>query len=177
MKYKRFEDLPVWQAAVDFALLVCQFTNIADMAGLGDTKGQLERCSLSVSNNIAEGFERGNSAELMYFLDIARGSVGGSRSMLCLCEHVPRFSNFRSEISNLKSKAENISKQLYGWLESLKNNDIKSVRFLTPRDRARSEHNERLEEFDLQMEEFHRQHQESLGRRERDSNGAEAGSI
>ena len=165
MKCSRFEDLPVWQTAVEFALLVFKFTMIVDMRGLGDTKSQLERSTLSISNNIAEGFERGTTAELINFLYIARGSVGESRSMLCVCERVPRFSNFKSEISNLKLKGENISKQLHGWIESLKNSPIKGNKYLTKKERERHEWEKGFEEFDAQMEEFRRQHLEMLNRR------------
>jgi hypothetical protein len=38
MKYSRFEELPVWNSAVEFALKVFEFTNKADFRGLGDTK-------------------------------------------------------------------------------------------------------------------------------------------
>lgn len=169
MNYKRFEELPVWQAAVDFALLVFKFTNIADLHGLGDTKSQLERSALSISNNIAEGFERGTNAELINFLYIARGSAGESRSMLTLCEQVPRFSNFKSEISNLKLKGENISKQLHGWIESLKNSKIKGSKFLTNKERERIAYDKQYEEFDAEMEEFRRQHLEMLRRRQEDT--------
>jgi four helix bundle protein len=165
LKYSRFEELPVWQAAVDFALLVFQFTNIADLRGLGDTKNQLERSALSISNNIAEGFERGTTAELINFLYIARGSAGESRSMLSLCERVPRFSNFKSEISNLKARGENISRQLQGWIESLKNSDIKGNKFLTRKERERIDKDREFAEFDAQMEEFRRRHLEMLNRR------------
>lgn len=102
MKYSRFEDLPVWQGAMEFALKLFEFTNKADFRGLGDTKNQLERAATSVSNNIAEGFERGTNTELIHFLYIAKGSSGESRSMLCLCERVPRFNNFKIEILDLK---------------------------------------------------------------------------
>lgn len=169
VNYKRFEELPVWQAAVDFALLVFKFTNIADLHGLGDTKSQLERSALSISNNIAEGFERGTNAELINFLYIARGSAGESRSMLTLCEQVPRFSNFKSEISNLKLKGENISKQLHGWIESLKNSKIKGSKFLTNKERERIAYDKQYEEFDAEMEEFRRQHLEMLRRRQEDT--------
>src|SRR3954464_10551354 len=102
MKYTRFEELPVWQAAIEFALQIFEFTeqNNGLFRGLGDTKNQLERASLSISNNVAEGFERGTTAELIYFLYIAKGSAGESRSMLCLCEKVKRFDNLKSQISN-----------------------------------------------------------------------------
>ena len=121
MKYSDFEELPVWKAAIEFALKLFDFTTGADFRGFGDTKNQLERAAVSISNNIAEGFERGSNTELIQFLYISKGSAGECRSMLRLCESSPRFSNFKFEISNLIGRVKNVSKQLNGWLESLKN--------------------------------------------------------
>lgn len=148
MKYNTFEDLPVWQSAVEFALKVFAFTENADFRGLGDTKKQLERASLSISNNIAEGFERGSTKELIAFLYISRGSAGESRSMLRVCERHPRFSDLKFEISDLIGRAVNISKQLHGWLESLKNTEIKGAKYLTEKERKRFEQNKEFEDFD-----------------------------
>ncbi|MGM0539039.1 MAG: four helix bundle protein [Thermodesulfobacteriota bacterium] len=58
----------------------------------------MERASLSVFSNIAQGFERGTTNELLAFLYIARGSAGEVRSMLCFLERRPAFSNFKSQI-------------------------------------------------------------------------------
>lgn len=166
MKYTRFEELPVWQAAIEFALKVFEFTeqNNGLFRGLGDTKNQLERAALSISNNIAEGFERGTTSELIYFLYIAKGSAGESRSMLCLCEGAKRFDNLKSEISNLKLRAESISKQLNGWLESLKNTDIKGAKFLTEKERTRYVQRKDLEEFDAEMRQYRKELEERLNR-------------
>ena len=71
---------------------------------------------MSVSNNIAEGFERGTNNELLNFLYIARGSAGEVRSMLCLLEKMHTFLNLESEMRNLKSRGESISKQLGAWI-------------------------------------------------------------
>jgi four helix bundle protein len=166
MKYSTFEELPVWKAAVDFALRIFQFTEKADFRGLGDTKNQLERAALSISNNIAEGIERGTTIELINFLYIARGSAGESRSMLRLCEGVERFSNLKFQISNLIGMAVNISKQLHGWLESLKNSEIKGVKFLTEKERVRIEQNKDLQDFDREMAEFKERHADWLVRRQ-----------
>ena len=73
MKYERFEDLPVWQAAIELAVRVYDLTKDKFFNQPGDLRDQLRRASLSVSNNIAEGFERGSTAELLAFLYIARG--------------------------------------------------------------------------------------------------------
>jgi hypothetical protein len=47
---------------------------------------------------------------LLTFLYIARGSAGEVRSMLCLTERMPAFRDLESEISNLKSSVESISR-------------------------------------------------------------------
>ena len=150
MKYSRFEELPVWQAAIEFAIKVFEFTGRADFKGLGDLKNQLERAA--VSNNIAEGFERGTTADLVNYLYISRGSAGECRSMLCLCERSSRFENLKFEISNLKARGEGISKQLYGWIESLKNTEIKGVKFLTERERQKLKGIKENREFKAALE-------------------------
>src|SRR5688572_27304270 len=121
MKYSRFEELPVWQDAIKLAVTVYAFTSGAAFGGRYSLKDQLERAAVSVSNNIAEGFERGTNQELLTFLYIARGSCGEVRSMLCLLERVPGFENLKFEISNLKLRSEGISRQLRTWAEYLQN--------------------------------------------------------
>src|SRR5512137_831939 len=80
--YKRFEDLPVWNAAIELAHDVYALTEKSQFKGKYSLRDQIERAALSVSNNIAEGFERGTTQELLTFLYIARGSAGEVRSML-----------------------------------------------------------------------------------------------
>ncbi|HET6646852.1 MAG TPA: four helix bundle protein [Pyrinomonadaceae bacterium] len=98
MKYKRFEDLPVWQDAIELAVKVFAFTARPVFRRYPGVRDQIERSSVSISNNIAEGFERGTTPELVTFLYISRGSCGETRSVLCLCERLPGFFDLRSEI-------------------------------------------------------------------------------
>lgn len=130
MKYDRFEDLPVWQEAIRLAEGCEDFLIAAKDRITFSKRDQLDRCSLSVSNNIAEGFERGTTNELLAFLYIARGSSGEARSMLCFFERRPALRDFKSQISDLKKLAESCSRQIYGWAESLQNSDIKGQRHL-----------------------------------------------
>lgn len=136
MKYERFEDLPVWQSAIELAEGCEDFLIAAKSKITYSKRDQLDRCSLSVSNNIAEGFERGSTNELLAFLYIARGSAGEARSMLCFFERRPALKDFKSQISDLKSLAEACSRQLRGWADSLQNSEIKGPRHLNDKSRA-----------------------------------------
>lgn len=162
MKYSTFEELPVWKAATAFALKVFEFTNNADFRGLGDLKNQLGRAALGISNNIAEGFERGTTKELINFLYIARGSAGECRSMLRICETSDRFANFKFEISNLITQATGISKQLHGWIDSLKDSKIQGVKYYDKKVKRRVEQDKEFEAFDQQMAEFKRDFEAKL---------------
>jgi four helix bundle protein len=104
MQYKRVEDLPVWQEAVELARSMYEFTALDLFRLHPGLRDQLERAALSVSNNIAEGFERGTTNELLAFLYIARGSAGEVRSMMRVLERWKLFSPCRSQISNFSVK-------------------------------------------------------------------------
>jgi hypothetical protein len=71
MKYRQFEDLPVWREAADLARMMFEFTSTDLFRRHPGLRDQLERAALSISNNIAEGFERGTTNELLAFLYIA----------------------------------------------------------------------------------------------------------
>jgi four helix bundle protein len=153
MTYQRFEDLPVWQDAIRLAEGCEDFIGAAKDRITWSKRDQLDRASLSVSNNIAEGFERGTTNELLAFLYIARGSAGEVRSMLCFFERRPALQNFKSQISNLKSIAESCSRQIRAWADSLQNSDIKGQRHLTDKGRRGNESKKRAEEFITKLNE------------------------
>jgi four helix bundle protein len=155
MTYQRFEDLPVWQKAAE---LYERTEELLDHDAFKATRGfrdQLDRASLSVSNNIAEGFERGTTNESLAFLYIARGSAGEVRSMLTLklrrAEKSRWPAELKSEISNLKSIAESCSRQLRGWADALQNSDIKGQRHLTDKSRRAHEQKKRAQAFDITL--------------------------
>lgn len=161
MKYDRFEDTPVWQAAIELAVGIFALTENETFKGKGDLRNQLERAAVSISNNIAEGFERGTTQELLTFIYIARGSAGEVRSMLHLLDRLPPFSNLKSQISNLRLLAENISRQLRGWADSLQNSEIKGQRYLN--DKTRQEEQRKKDREEAQAE-FRRVREEIIAR-------------
>ncbi len=154
MKYRRFEDLPVWKDAIELAVRTFALTAQPCFRGHSGTRNQLENAVVSISNNIAEGFERGTTNELLNFLYISRGSAGETRSMYCLIERLPEFHDLRSEISDLKSKAESISRQLRAWADSLQNTEIRGTRYLTDKSRLADERRREREEFLAELEQI-----------------------
>ena len=151
MTYQRFEDLPVWQEAAKLFERADDFLEAAPPRIRHSFRDQLERAVVSVSNNIAEGFERGTTNELLQFIYIARGSAGEVRSMLCLLERRPWMKDFKSQIATLKSLAESCSRQLRAWADSLQNSDIKGQRHLTDRVRRETEDRKRAAEAKKKM--------------------------
>jgi len=151
MRYRRFEDLPVWNTAIELALATFALTSKPAFAKQFSLRDQLERAAVSVSNNIAEGFERGTNNELLMFLYIARGSSGEVRSMCCLLDRSPDFIELKKELPDLKSTAESCSKQLKAWAESIQNSEYKGERYVTEgskrSDQAACEREEFLKEL------------------------------
>jgi four helix bundle protein len=155
MTYQRFEDVPVWQTAAELYEATESLLENDTFHATRAFRDQLDRAALSVSNNIAEGFERGTANELLAFLYIARGSAGEVRSMLCLRERRARKLNWpadlKSQISNLKSKAESCSRQLRGWADSLQNSDIQGPRHLNNRSREAFEQKKRAADLQTRL--------------------------
>ena len=159
MKYERFEDLPVWNAAMNLAERVLCAHPRPFLCPARRLVRPAPSRRLSVSNNIAEGFERGSTAELLAFLYIARGSAGEVRSMLHFTDRAAEAVHLKSEISDLKSLAESCSRQIRAWADSLQNTDIKGQRHLNDQTRGRYEGKRRADRFQRQIaESLHQAH-------------------
>jgi len=157
VKYERFEDLPVWQAAFSLAVRVFALGDKSALCRRRSLRDQIERAALSVSNNIAEGFERGTTNELLAFLYIARGSAGEVRSMLCVMERMAAFPDLESEILDLKSLAESISRQLRGWAQHLQDTPIRGQRHVTSKSRQMDQARRDRDAFLRELEEIRKQ--------------------
>ena len=147
MRYTRFEDLPVWNTAIDLAIAVYHLTDRGQFRRRRSLRDQIERAAVSVSNNIAEGFERGTNNELLSFLYIARGSAGEVRSMLCLIERLPLFAEMTTEIRKLKTKAESCSRQLKAWSKALQDSEFKGERHVNTRSKRAAQAAKERQDF------------------------------
>lgn len=147
MPYTRFEDLPVWNSAIELAVAVYNLTERNQFRRRRSLRDQIERAAVSVSNNIAEGFERGTNNELLAFLYIARGSAGEVCSMICLIERLPSVSESAADLRKIKSKAESCSRQLKAWAQSLQNSDFKGERHVNMKTKRAAQAAKERQEF------------------------------
>lgn len=114
MGIAKFEDIIAWQKAKDFTVQIyALFENSKDFG----FKDQIQRASVSIMNNIAEGFERKSNNEFRYFLYIAKGSCGEVRSMLIIAHELKKINV--SEYEALLALSTEISKMLYGLSSKL----------------------------------------------------------
>ena len=80
-----FEDLVGWKEAKALTLTIYRLMENSRDYGFRD---QIQRASVSIMNNIAEGSDAGSDAINIRFLNIAKGSCSEVRSMLYLCSEL-----------------------------------------------------------------------------------------
>lgn len=116
MKINKFEDSYVWQNGRKLTLeIYSTFKNNKDY----DFKNQIQRASVSIMNNIAEGFERMGDKEFKYFLFLSKGSSGEIRSMLYLAKDLNYIDE--NKFNQLYELTKLISGSLANFIKTLNN--------------------------------------------------------
>jgi len=115
LKIEFFEDIIAWQKGQYLAVeIYSTFGNLKDY-GFRD---HICRAVVSISNNIAEGFDRDTDAEFVRFLYIASGSCSEVRSMLHLALRLNYIDSKRRDA--LVRNAIEVSKIIKGFIKSLR---------------------------------------------------------
>src|SRR5260221_1400823 len=120
-KYTRFEEVPVWQEAARLYNIVLDLLEEPDSPLSWGFRNQLDRAALSISNNIAEGFERMSTKELVGFLGIARASAGEVRSMISAVHQRRKLAILREQLLLIRESGESCARQITAWISSIQN--------------------------------------------------------
>jgi four helix bundle protein len=123
MKIRTFEDLFVWQKAIVHTIEIYKRFQLVSDFGF---KNQIQRASISISNNIAEGFERGSDRDFRRFLFIAQGSCSEVKSMLYIALKLNYIS--KDEFSAIYLQLNEIGKMLFGLMKTLSGTEIRKYR-------------------------------------------------
>ena len=114
MKIEKFEDIVAWKKAEELTLRIySEFAKCKDFS----FRDQICRASVSIMNNIAEGFERNTDKEFRFFLFIAKGSSGEVRSMLHLAKSLKYLD--QEKCNSLISLCSEISRIIAGLIKKL----------------------------------------------------------
>ncbi|MBN2890867.1 MAG: four helix bundle protein [Bacteroidales bacterium] len=114
MNIIKFEDIKSWQKAKELTISVYKLFEKTNDFGF---KNQIERASVSIMNNIAEGYDRQTNKEFRQFLYIAKGSCAEVRSMLYLAAELEKIS--KEDFNRLYKLTEEISKLLFGLIKTI----------------------------------------------------------
>lgn len=117
MKIEKFEDLEIWQNSMELIPLIYEITYKEKISRDFGFKDQIRRAVISISNNIAEGFERQSNSEFIKFLFYAKGSAGEVRSMFYAAHKIgyisdPELKKYRNMLLELSKHISNFIKYL-----------------------------------------------------------------
>jgi four helix bundle protein len=149
MSVRRFEDLVVWQKARVLTNEIYKITRKPEFSKDLGLKDQIQRASVSIMSNIAEGFERGSKEEFIQFLYISRSSCGEVRTQL----YVAKDQNYitEEEFQKLQKLAIEVSRLIYHLIESVKTEGFRGQKYKKTYKSFREEINKILEEIQKEM--------------------------
>jgi four helix bundle protein len=115
---KRFMDLRVWNKAHKLVLRIYKITKNFPKNEIFGLVSQMRRCSVSVTSNIAEGFNRRSYKEKVNFYYISLGSISELQSQMLISRDINYLKE--KEFKNIFEKSINIHKMLNSLIKILK---------------------------------------------------------
>ena len=117
---KPFEELDIWQRAIDLAISVKKSTKYPALRDDPDLRSQMRRAAVSIPSNIAEGYERGTPRDSVKFYIIAKGSAGELRTQLLLAKQSGDVNP--ESCDKLCEECRTISRMLMGYVRTIRQN-------------------------------------------------------
>ncbi len=154
---KQFEELLMWQKARELTKLV--YLNFKSLNDFG-FKDQIQRASVSVMSNIAEGFERGTKQEFLNYLFIAKGSAGEVRAQLyiALDNNYLNIENFKL----LNGLVLDCSRLIASFIEKLKASNIQGQQYKRTFKKGMSETNKMILESSPDFKEYYNEEKDEI---------------
>jgi four helix bundle protein len=125
---ERFEDIQAWQMAREITREIYEMTSTGKFSQDYILRDQIRRAVVSISSNIAEGFERDGNKELVNFLSIAKGSCGEVRSQLYLASDQSYLSD--EKFREMSEKLIKISRAIAGFMKYLRQSEMRGTKFI-----------------------------------------------
>jgi four helix bundle protein len=124
MRIEKFEEMKVWQEARILCKEIYYLTTKDGFKKDYGLKDQIQRASVSIITNIAEGFERDSNKEFIKFLNYSKGSAGEVRALLYIAFDLNYIDE--EEFKQNYEKSISVIKQLSNFIKYLRNSSTKS---------------------------------------------------
>lgn len=127
MAKQHFEDLQIWQEARRLTKRIYDLTKGQAFSRDFGLVDQIRRACISMSSNIAEGYERGGNREFFQFLSVAKGSSGEVRSQLYLAFDQGYIE--REELQELAGEFRKLAAMISSFIRHLKTSTCRGAKY------------------------------------------------
>ena len=124
---KRFEEIEAWKKARELTREIYRCSKVGEFARDFGLKAQIQKAAVSVMSNIAEGFERGGTAEFVQFLAVSKGSAGEIESHLYVALDQEYISE--DQFRSLKQAAVSTKRLIAGLMDYLRRSGIRGAKY------------------------------------------------
>ncbi len=126
-KIQKFEDILAWQKARELTREVYARSTTGAFAKDFGLKDQIQRASVSIMGNVAEGFDRGGDKEFIQFLSVSKGSCGEVKSHLYVALDQQYINP--TQFNQIYNSADEAGRLLAGFMAYLKQSDLRGRKF------------------------------------------------
>jgi len=123
----RFEDIEAWQMGRDLKRAIYAVTKQGEFAKDYPLRDQIRRAAISITANIAEGFERGGNREFVQFLSTSKGSCGEVQDHLYTAVDAAYLA--QSEFQRLYDQAAAVARKIGAFMKYLQTTEIRGQKF------------------------------------------------
>lgn len=118
MAIQSYQELVVWQKAMDLVESVYKATRGFPRDEIYSLTSQIRRAAVSIPSNIAEGQGRSTTRDFLHFLSIAQGSVKEVETQVLIAERLEYVT--KQATSALVEQTQQVGRLLSGRINSLK---------------------------------------------------------
>ncbi|WP_316806331.1 four helix bundle protein [Pedobacter agri] len=122
-KIEKFEDLEIWQLAKQVGVEAYRISDSEPMKSDFGLKDQFRRAAMSMSDNVAEGFEYNNNPDFVRFLTYAKGSSGEFRNKIIILQAANKLS--QNDFNFLYDKCVEFSAKTKRFIDYLTDFELK----------------------------------------------------
>jgi four helix bundle protein len=123
----KFEDIEAWQKGRKLKQALYHHSKRGKFAKDFALRDQIRRAAMSVTANIAEGFERGGNREFIQFLSTSKGSCGEVQDHLYTAMDEQYIAS--EEFKTLYAQAAEVGRLIGGFMNYLQRSDIRGNKF------------------------------------------------